>query len=113
MSENNLRGAASAFILVAAIARRLRRQRRPTHPYLLRRPQLGAYNTLINELIKESPEIFRQYVRMKPDTFFLLLDRVRPFVEKQDTHYKKKQSQLASDWQLALASSASLLDVHE
>ena len=89
MSENNLRGAASAFILVAAIARRLRRQRRPTHPYLLRRPQLGAYNTLINELITESPEIFRQYVRMKPDTFFLLLDRVRPFVEKQDTHYIK------------------------
>ena len=46
-----------------------------------------CYGGLFLELYSES-EIFKQYLRIPQSTFQLLLERVRPIIEKQDTHLR-------------------------
>lgn len=56
-----------------------------TKPWLLRRPELGWYETLIKELADEDPKCYRNFMRVTRDGFDELLHMVRPSIEKQDT----------------------------
>jgi hypothetical protein len=58
------------------------KRRRATRSWLLRRKQ---YNTLLKELHTEDPNEFRNYFRMDKTTFKMLLEKVRPLIERQDT----------------------------
>jgi hypothetical protein len=59
---------------------------------LLRRKQRIAYNTLLKELHSEDPNEFQNYFRMDKTTFKMLLEKVRPLIERQDTQLREAVS---------------------
>jgi hypothetical protein len=75
----------SIAILRRRVRDRARVRRRATRSWLLRRKQRSAYNTLLEELHTEDPNEFRNYFRMDKTTFKMLLEKVRPLIERQDT----------------------------
>ena len=63
-------------------ARRRRRRRLQVRPWIGRRPQLGIYEQLMGELRREDTAAFTNMVRIPPDMFDELLDRLRPRLER-------------------------------
>lgn len=60
-----------------------RRQRRWwVKPYLQRRILHGQFDTLMQELMRECEGDFKSYLRMEPDMFLELCNRVTPRIEK-------------------------------
>ena len=57
--------------------------------WLLRREDLGAYDTLVTELKDEDPKSFINFIRMSPGLFEGLLEKVAPFIQKQNTSFRK------------------------
>lgn len=57
--------------------------------WLLRRNDLGAYETLFSELRVEDEGSFLNFVRMSPALFDDLVEKVRPYIERQDTTFRK------------------------
>jgi len=51
-------------------------------PWLLRRVTLGHYDTLMQELMRESRGDFKTFLRIEPEMFREMLDRVAPRIEK-------------------------------
>jgi len=53
-------------------------------PWLLRRVTLGHYDThaMMQELMRESRGNFKSFLRMEPEMFRDMLDRVAPRIEK-------------------------------
>ena len=51
-------------------------------PWLLRRVTLGHYDTLMQELMRESRGDFKTFLRMELEMFREMLDRVAPRIEK-------------------------------
>ena len=75
---------------IAILRMRLRDRARVTRSWLLRRKQKSAYNTLLKELHTEDPpNEFRNYFRMDKTTFKMLLEKVRPLIERQDTKLRE------------------------
>ena len=73
--------------------RRLKQKKRQHKRYWVRqifryRDQLGAFNTLFNEL-KDDREYFFRYLRMSPDRFGHLLSLVRDNIQRRDTVFRK------------------------
>ena len=58
-------------------------------PWLLRRPQMGQYERLMNELLMEDGTHYKNFVRMQPAMFQELLAKVGPGITKQDTFWRK------------------------
>jgi hypothetical protein len=81
---------------IAIIRRRLRDRarvrRRATRSWLLGRKQRSTCNTLLKELHTEDPNEFRNYFRMDKTTFKMLLEKVRPLIERQDTKLREATS---------------------
>ena len=71
------------------VARRRRRRRVWVRPWLLRRPVLGAYEQLMQELRLEDEAAFTNFLRMEPAMFQELVDRVGPRIRRQETWYRK------------------------
>ena len=67
--------------------RRRRRIRREiwVKPWIGRRRQFGLYDQLMVELRNEDQRSFKNFLRMSPEMFDELLDRVGPRITKQDT----------------------------
>ena len=57
--------------------------------WLSRREEHGAYDTLLSELRAEDHKSFLNFLRISPVIYDQLLDKVRPFIEKQDTSFRK------------------------
>ena len=67
-------------------ARRARQQRRWwVKPWLLNRALLGQYDTLMVELMRHCHGDFKSYMRMQPDMFREICQRVGPRVAKNLT----------------------------
>ena len=67
------------------------RKRRRTvwvKPWLSRRFQLGAYDTLMIELANEDIDGYIAFQRLAPDLFEEILGKVGPLIQKQDTHMR-------------------------
>lgn len=75
---------AALVALVAEEERRaeLRRRRWWVRPWIARRPIYGQYEQLMNELRRESPADFKSFLRVEPDLFLELVQRVGPRIEK-------------------------------
>ena len=72
--------------------RRRRRQRRWwTRPWLTeeRRLQFGQYSTILAELREGDTSSFKNYMRMTPEMFDELLQRLAPRLQKPDTNWRK------------------------
>jgi hypothetical protein len=57
--------------------------------WLLKRNDLGAYETLLSELREEDQGSFLNFFRLSPGMFEWLLDQVQPYIQKQDTNYRQ------------------------
>ena len=58
-------------------------------PWLLERDVYGQYTFLMMELQLKDVVAFRNYVRMSPDFFWALLDRLGPRIAKQNTNWRE------------------------
>ena len=81
--------------LLIARRRLLRRRRRRAprwwvRPWLTpaRRLEYGHYNRLMQELRVEDENAFANYVRIPPHMFDELLNRIRPVIQRRDTHMR-------------------------
>ena len=63
--------AASAIIIAVSTKRKREKRKRAewVKPWLVRRPQLGAYDTLLSELQMEEESEYKNYLRMSPECF--------------------------------------------
>ena len=59
-----------------------RRRRWWVRPWLVRRPIYGHYEQLMNELLRENHTDFKNFLRVKPEIFFELVERVGPRIQK-------------------------------
>jgi len=78
---------ASALIIIDENTRKSKKRRIWVKEWLLKKDQLSHIN-LVNEL-KLHPDDYRNFLRMDEDVFKLLLHKVTPLLEKQDTHMRK------------------------
>jgi hypothetical protein len=74
----------------------LRRRRRNrtiwTRDWLLRRDDLGAYDTLLSELREEDKGSFLNFLRVTPELFDEMVRKVAPYIQKEDTVFRKSIS---------------------
>ena len=86
-------------ILAAILLEEQQFQRRRTmwvKPWLMRRVMLGQYDTLMQELMRESQGDFRSFLRIEPDMFQELLVRVTPRVI--NNHEESRQQTSTGTW---------------
>lgn len=57
-----------------------------------RRQKFSVYYQLMKELREEKQEVYKNFIRMKPEDFDWLLEQVTPFIKKQDTHLRNSIS---------------------
>ena len=71
--------------------RRRRRRKRSlwSRQWLLRRELFGDYDNLLWELHREDYKGFRTFIRITPDFFEEMVERITPAVIKQDTRLRK------------------------
>ena len=70
---------------IQRLQRRPRRQRRIwVRQWLERRPLYGHHENLLRELHREDPRGFRNYMRISPDLFEEMVERLTPKLKKQD-----------------------------
>ena len=65
------------------------RRRFWVRPWIIRRPLLGQYEQLMQELMVEDIPAYKNFVRMEPPMFFELLDRLSPRIQRKDTWFRK------------------------
>jgi hypothetical protein len=84
---------ALAVLLRRRRERRRRRQRQIktvwVRPWILRRTMYGQYETLLQELHREDVRSFKNFLRIPPELFAEMVDRLRPIIEKKDTFWRK------------------------
>ena len=72
------------------VCRKKRKKRKVwVNPWIKAREDKGAYNALVSELSLTDREDYRRFMRMNPETFHELLEKVRPFIEKKTTNMRK------------------------
>lgn len=57
--------------------------------YLENRETFGFFAEFNTMLRQQNPKLFKNTVRMNVDDFNLLAERVRPFIQRQDTQFRK------------------------
>ena len=57
--------------------------------WLLRRDDLGAYDTLLSELREEDKKSFINFLRVTPGLFESLVHKVHPLIHRQDTQFRQ------------------------
>ena len=67
---------------------RRRRRRWWTRLWILRRPLLGQYERLVQELRDEDLDGFRNFMRMDPDMYAEIAERVSPRLYKPNSRYR-------------------------
>ncbi|XP_045132861.1 uncharacterized protein LOC123517072 [Portunus trituberculatus] len=69
-----------------------RRKREWCKLWLSRRPVRGSYNQIFSELQSENSSDFENYTRMPVIAFHALLTKIKPDIEKEDTHVRESIS---------------------
>ena len=80
------------YLILLRLLRRRRRKRESrstwVRPWIGRRQEFGAYWTLVRELKQEDQEKYRQYFRVTPEGFNIILEKVgRPLVLARRSHF--------------------------
>ena len=70
-----------------------RRRRKPQNPWvlpwILQREERGCYRTLLDELITTDMPGYRNFTRMEPAIFYLIEERITPYLRKSITNFRK------------------------
>lgn len=69
---------AAAVDTLLPLKKSARKRRVWTWPYLQRRTQFGHYDTLMEELYSENPDLYKNFTRMDRDTFNSIVEAVSP-----------------------------------
>ena len=84
------------LIGIAYLIRNRRRRRAPrarrqiwVKQWILRRPEYGQYENLLQELNREDINGYKNFLRVPPELFLELCERVGPHIEKRDTFWRK------------------------
>lgn len=80
---------AQAVVGIRRARRVINRRRWWVRPWILERPLVGQYERLMRELTMEDRASFRNFVRVDPEMFQELLQRIGPRIERRDTNYRK------------------------
>lgn len=64
-----------------------KKRRNKVRSWLQRRRTLGHNDSLLIELENEDISSFINYLRMKPETFYEILERITPLIEKENTTF--------------------------
>ena len=72
--------------------KRKKRRRVWVRKWLQRRPSLGQYTKLMNELKREDTKAFRNFLRMDYDTFSEILHRIACRITKTANNFRKPLS---------------------
>ena len=72
----------------ARVRRRRRRRRLWCREWLLRRSLHGEYDTLIDELNREDTQGYKNYLRITPDLFAEMVEKVSPTLSKATTRMR-------------------------
>lgn len=80
---------AAAVDTLLPLKKSARKRRVWTWPYLQRRTQFGHYDTLMEELYSENPDLYKNFTRMDRDTFNSIVEAVSPLITKQHTKCRK------------------------
>ena len=79
------------LIGITYLIRNKRRRRAPrarrqiwVRPQIFRRPEYGQYETLLQELNREDINGYKNFLRVLPELFLELCERVGPYIEKRD-----------------------------
>jgi len=57
--------------------------------WIAKRRQYGAYHGLVREIRDSDPAAYRKFLRMDDDSFSILLQRIAPTIQRQDTVLRK------------------------
>ena len=57
-------------------------------PYLQRKAQYGHYDTLMDELYDDNPELYRNYIRMDRQQFMDIVELISPIIERKNTRWR-------------------------
>ncbi|KAG0728663.1 putative nuclease HARBI1 [Chionoecetes opilio] len=82
---------AHQYIVDRRRRRRLRRRAARSiwvRNWISRRPEHGLYDCLMVELRNEDPRAFQNFMRMPPDMFDEVVERLRPALTKKTTHWR-------------------------
>ena len=71
------------------LAQKKQRRRTWMWPYLQRRVELGHYESLLEELSAENPELYRNFTRIDKDLFNEIVERVSPQIRKRFTNFRE------------------------
>lgn len=79
----------TVLLIMEMYMRRFPDRRVWIHHYIGRRAEQGAHNNLFLELRTENPDKYKRCLRMTPQMFDWLTEKVRPLIQKQDTHMRR------------------------
>ena len=89
MDNQRVRVASACLILVMLSKKQKKRKRRQrcewVKPWLRRRRELGTYDTLLEEFRVEDQFEYQKFLRMSPEIFNELLEKVEPLITKENT----------------------------
>ena len=68
---------------------RRKRQNPLVLPWILQREERGLYRTLLDELIITDIPGYRNFTRMEPAFFYLIEERITPYLRKSFTNFRK------------------------
>ena len=57
--------------------------------WLRRRESEGAFHKLYPEILTEDEDLYRNVIRMTPNQFQIILEKVTPLIKKKDTNFRK------------------------
>lgn len=81
--------AVTAAVLHRRKARRKRWRKWWVHPILIKRPEFGAWATLMNDFRNIYPDKHEKCMRLSSRSFDCILQVIRPAIEKKDTQLRK------------------------
>lgn len=86
---NNLKVKAAATILALNLLKMRKKKKKVwVKDWFKRRDDLGFGSKLFMELRSEDQNCYRNFVRLVPEDFDFLLEKVTPFIEKRDTNWR-------------------------
>jgi len=84
--------AVAVLVVRDRVQRRRQRQRQRevwVKPWFLRRPLFGQYENLLVELNREDPPGYKNFLRVTPELFTEIVDRIGPHLQKKVIFWRK------------------------
>ena len=83
-------------LAITIIAFQRAKQKRSSHKrkcwskeWLLKRHLYGVGSTLFTELAVQEPNDFRYWMRLDESSFYDILDRIKPYIQRKDTNMRE------------------------